>query len=407
MNSGQQRWNKRLLRRTTRQLQPIDSSERFPLFSALASAQAVARPQQPEECPYTLNQLTHKKDTMTDFFSNRDLADQWQIRMSRRGPSVGSWFGKLLLSSVFTCAILGASAPTWTYAQDPGLLDVQTDADNDGLPDALVNEVNAIARAADPMGAIKELVSRLPYSKETLALQQQAEALYGQLTEKSEPTEAEQINTKIQDLGEQMMKDPNYAKTVESLQTMFQPPEATEYSTQAISFSGLQRGDIILQKDFLFIPAYFYAMWFSHAGNFHGNGLSYESHAPGVELRAVADVYQGGYQFVAIYRSQHSAAAVTGALNFAENRYGTNRSTPYNYFFPNKWTDQALYCSQLTWKIHLQTGVDLDSQAWQYQLFLASRYGWWVIPAIGLPAVAPDEISFSPNLTLIRAGYSW
>jgi len=326
------------------------------------------------------------------------------------GQKQSNKLGKLLLSGMLTCAILGAGAPRWTYAQErtPGLLiDVQTDADKDGLPDALVTAVYAVAKAGDPMAAIKDVVSRLPYSDETHALQQKAEALHAQLTEKSDAAEAEQINAEIQDLTEQMAKDPNYTKTVEALQSMFQPPETAAVSPQAISFSGLQRGDIILQKDFLFLPGYLYAMWYGHAGNFHGNGLSYESHAPGVELRAVADVYQQGSQYVGIYRSRRPAADVAGALNSAENRYGTNRSTPYNYFFPNKWTDQALYCSQLTWKIHLQTGVDLDSQAWQYQLFLASRYGWWVIPAIGLPAVAPDEISLSPNVTFIRGGYSW
>ncbi len=312
-------------------------------------------------------------------------------------------------------------APSAVHAGGPPI-DLRKDANRDGIPDALVAEVDRIARSQDQMAAIADFVSRLPYSPRTRALQREAERLQMQMAEVKSDEEARQILEKLRALSNEMMADPNYARTIQSLTVLLASPNAREggdipiktgamtegaVSTASVNWGALQRGDIMLVRSglwdwFMFI----YAMWYSHAGNYDGNGLVYESNTDGVRLKPLSNWQQPG-QYIGLGRdNKRSIAEVQSAVDWAKGFYGTDGRTPYNYFYPDKWTDSRLYCSQLTWKIHKHIGVDLDSNAWQYQLWIAARWGWWAVVLVSIPAVAPDEIGLDGDVTFYSTGWN-
>ncbi|MFN3763794.1 MAG: YiiX/YebB-like N1pC/P60 family cysteine hydrolase [Anaerolineae bacterium] len=313
--------------------------------------------------------------------------------------------------------LLTIAAPSAVHAGGPPI-DLQKDVNRDGIPDALVVEVDRIARSSDQMAAIASFVSRLPYSPRTRALQQEAERLQAQMAGVKSDEEARQILEKLRALSDEMMADPNYARTVQSLMVLLAPPNVRKegdlliksegaVSTASVNWSSLRRGDIMLVRSglwdwFMFI----YAMWYSHAGNYDGNGLVYESNTDGVRLKPLSKWQQPG-QYIGLGRdNKRSAAEVQAAMDWAKGFYGTDGRTPYNYFYPDKWTDSRLYCSQLVWKIHKHIGVDLDSNAWEYQLWIAARWGWWAVAAVSIPAVAPDEIGLDGDVTFYSTGWN-
>ena len=314
-----------------------------------------------------------------------------------------------LVSVCLVLILVAALAPSvWAGAPT---IDLQTDANRDGIPDALAAEVDRVARSPDKLAAIAELVKRLPYAPETRALQERAAQLQARLARAQDDQEAQRILGELRSLGEQMMADPNYARTVQSLTTMFAPssgrPAPAGGSPSSVRWGDLRRGHIMLVRSglwdwFMFI----YAMWYSHAGNYDGNSLVYESNTDGVRLKPLSKWQQPGQYIGLGYDNQRSEADVQGALNWAEGFYGTDGRTPYNYFYPDKWTDSRLYCSQLTWKIHNHLGVNLDSNAWQYQLWIAARWGWWAVYAVSLPAVAPDEVGLDGDVTMYSTGWN-
>ncbi|MCX7855023.1 MAG: YiiX/YebB-like N1pC/P60 family cysteine hydrolase, partial [Anaerolineae bacterium] len=277
--------------------------------------------------------------------------------------------------------LVAAAIPSAVHAGSSPPIDLQKDADRDGIPDALAMEVSRIAYSPDPTAAIASFVNRLPYSPRTRALQQEAERLQAQMAKAKSDEEARQILEKMRALSEEMMADPNYARTIQSLTALLVAPDARKaggfpvktsegmsggtVSTSSVNWGSLQRGDIMLVRSglwdwFMFI----YAMWYSHAGNYDGNGLVYESNADGVRLKPLSKWQQPG-QYIGLGRNnKRSADQVQAALDWAKGFYGTDGQTPYNYFYPDKWTDSRLYCSQLTWKIHNRLGVDVDSNAW-------------------------------------------
>jgi hypothetical protein len=325
-----------------------------------------------------------------------------------RDPSSITRIGRLLLIGMLICTALSLRAPTHAHAAQLSsgpTLNLAVDQNNDSIPDELAAAVDVVAKADDKEAAIKDLVSRLPYSDETRALQEQAEALHKQLAETTDPAEAERISGEIEALTKQMEADPNYVIAIEALTTMFAPEP--KVSTQAVDWGRLKRGDILLHRDYsVWAP---YAMKYNHTGNYHGYGLVYESEEHGVLLQSLAENWQGGNKFTAFaYNNVYGqeSSQVINALFRRELQYGENGRTRYNFIFPDKWTDARLYCSQLTWKIHKLTGVDLDSNAWSYQLFIASRFGWGAVLFVTNPAVAPDEIALSPFVTIYHSGWA-
>lgn len=302
-------------------------------------------------------------------------------------------------------------ALTPTARADGPSIDLRRDSNRDGIPDALVVEVNRIARSPDKMAAIADLVNRLPYTPETRALQEKAAQLQARLAQVQDDQEARRILGELRALSEQMMADPNYARTIQGLTALF-VPQARQMETEgrgldSVRWGDLRRGHIMLVRSglwdwFMFI----YAMWYSHAGNYDGNNLVYESSTDGVRLKPLSRWQQPGQYIGLGYDNKRTEAQVQAALDWAKGFYGTDGRTPYNYFYPDKWTNSRLYCSQLTWKIHNHLGVNLDSNAWQYQLWIAARWGWWAVYAVSLPAVAPDEVWLDGDVTMYSTGWN-
>ena len=342
-------------------------------------------------------------------------------------------------------------------------IDLQQDANRDGTPDRLVEAVKRIESAQDKDAAIKEFLSRLPYSPETRALQQQAEPLHQQMAQAQNDTQARAIADRLRSLEQRMMTDPNYARTSEALRKMFVPSEVNSSNTTAsriesdeserslasksyndksktltafaapshakdgvnsdirrnpnavppagqqmaaVNWGSLRRGYIMLVRSgWLPWTAFVYAMTYTHAGNYDGYNQVYESNSDGVRLKPLSN-WQQKNNYVALgFDKQRNTGQVEGALNWAKGKYGTNGRTPYNYNFANKSTDSKLYCSQLTWKIHKNIGVDLDSNHWSYLTYISAKWGLAGL-AVGRAGVAPDEVALSSNVTLYSKAWN-
>lgn len=320
-----------------------------------------------------------------------------------------------------------------------GAIDLTKDADGDGLPDELeagVNEARAIASGGDPnqldddelapfAAVIMDLADRLPLSARTRGDQRQILELTAEL-DTARPRKARQILRRIGRRERDLRKDPNLEKVMEDLDRMLGPATADDGTAAGIpaavvptrrpaptrkpAFEQLQRGDVMLLRSrgsFLF-P---WTVYYSHAGTYDGNNMVYESLGSGVQLGPLQHWKERGTG-VGLGRSNKSSPAqVVAALQQAESRYGTNKKTPYNFFFPNKTRDDAIYCSQLTWKIHKSLGVDLDSNDWRWfaevglkNLYLGPGGLAALIPTVLIPAVAPDEVYYSRNVSFYSRG---
>jgi Permuted papain-like amidase enzyme, YaeF/YiiX, C92 family len=321
----------------------------------------------------------------------------------------------------------------------PGAIDLTKDADGDGLPDELetgVDAARAIASGGDPnqldddeldpfAAVIMDLADRLPLSARTRKDQRHILELTAELNTAG-PRKARRILRRIGRREGELLKDPNLELVMKSLDQMLGPATADDGTAAGIpaavvptrrpaptgkpAFEQLQRGDVMLLRSrgsFLF-P---WTVYYSHAGTYDGNNMVYESLGSGVQLGPLQHWKERGTR-VALGRSTKSSQPqVVAALDQAKSRYGTNKKTPYNFLFPNKTRDDAIYCSQLTWKIHKSLGVDLDSNDWRWflQVGLKNIYATPVgigtlIPTVLIPAVAPDEVYYSPNVSFYSQG---
>ncbi len=118
-----------------------------------------------------------------------------------------------------------------------------------------------------------------------------------------------------------------------------------------------------------------YKVWWGHTGVYDGDDFIYESIDTGVELRNFPnnwltngnDIWQGRA------RKSELRPRVVTSLDSAKAKYGTDGSTPYNFNFVDKTTDEALYCSQLAWKIYQDVSLDIDSNNPNYANALALK----------------------------------
>lgn len=110
-----------------------------------------------------------------------------------------------------------------------------------------------------------------------------------------------------------------------------------------------------------------------------------------------------------------TAAQRAAAVDSLKAQYGDG-VTPYNWIFTNKTRDDALYCSQLVWKMfknHISPAADqkdLDSNSATYASWLVGRYGAVGVTGIATASVlansmvAPDEIALHASVTLYHEG---
>ena len=345
---------------------------------------------------------------------------QWQFdprrRVARSGRSAAIYAGRALLTISIAFGALGAQPLGYAHAaSDVQPFDLSVDKDKDGVPDELSLAVQTVLSAEGNEAqttALADLYKRLPYSEETRALQDQAGRLQQELEATEDPKQAEQLIEEIRATGERMSQDEQYVTTMKALDTLLKPDESKGGDDQphlmSIPWNQGQAGDVLGQLDLLSFPTYLYAMNVGHTGNCYNDGCQQilESLSQGVILRsrtAEGSAWQGWGKKILIMRdNQVAQSTIVDKMVARKNRHVN--VTPYNYIFIDKETNDRLYCSQLTWKIHKDAGVNLDSNHPAYYLYITARWGW-LIGLATIPAVAPDEVVLSPKLNLI--GWGW
>lgn len=330
-----------------------------------------------------------------------------------------------MLFNIISSAASPQGAPASITTSSP--IDMQTDANGDHLPDALVAELQRLEAQyshdlsegvdKEALAAIAALSSRLPHAQSTRTAQAQAADLLAQLAAASDPAEQRALAQQVdQVLAQAEALDPTYHLAMATAAQLtgdklgIQPdtgPDTESGTAQTIAtgpdFSQLKRGDILLIRGGDIYLNWIYAQHYSHAGIYDGNGFVYESNPDGLRLKPLAEWQQPGH-LVALGRNNRlSSEQVQAALDWAEMSYKTNGSTHYNHDIPDKWVADKLYCSQLVWRINQKAGVNLDSNDFWYLAWMAMRLGPPGVE-LAIPAVLPDEIALSDNITIYSAG---
>lgn len=331
------------------------------------------------------------------------------------------------------------------------MLDLEWDADGDGIPDELFVAVDHLFTQMEQAGdtpatraALLDLQARLPYAAETRALQQEGAALLTQLLTEDDPARQRELHAQMAALEARMLTDPHYARVMDALPLILAArrdaaeaapePAAAIRSDYAVFLpvvirgsSGTggtpsgppagftpRKGDIFLvngsgSSSGLSWTDFVYKVWWGHTGVYDGDDFIYESIDTGVELRNFPnnwltsgnDIWQGRAK-----KSELRPKVVT-SLDSAKAKYSTDGSTPYNFNFVDKTTDEALYCSQLAWKIYQDVGLDIDSNNPNYANALALKWAGklppFIIQQIAQAAVAPDEIFLDSDMITITA----
>lgn len=331
----------------------------------------------------------------------------------------------------------------------PVPIDLVTDKNADNVPDELALVVHKLMSKADVVNpgvldpeeepaffeAIKEIGSRLPFSDETIRNLERYNALTHRYETVATEEELTDLMAQISEVDDKLMTDSNYRRFQEALNIMpeLNPVESAEDSATVNAavagrghpadptaaavaagkdgFDRLERGDVMLVhsgKGGYFFP---WAWHFTHAGNYNGNNQVYESVGSGVRVQNIQE-WKGKKRYAFASSKKRSRAAVENSLNQAQARYGIDGRTKYNFVFPNKQTDEKLYCSQLVWKIHKSLGDDVDSNSLKWFALISLKnspvYFWnppaalaanaVLIQTVLKPAVAPDEIYYASNV---------
>ncbi len=308
-------------------------------------------------------------------------------------------------------------------AQPPGqpgepsaIIDFKTDANGDHLPDALVTEIQRLAAKFDhdltegndseALSLIRALSSRMPHAQGTRDVQKQAAALLAKQAAADDPLEKEKLAKEIEQLlGEAEKADPTYQAAMATVEKLAGDKFVTQAGQvqEAPDFGQLQRGDILFTRGDNTYLNWVYAQRYSHAGIYDGNGMVYESNPDGLRLKPLTDWQEPGHLVALARPTKMSGEQVQAALDWAEAAFKTDGSTHYNHDIPDKWAENKLYCSQLVWQINKHAGVDLDSNDFWYMVWISARLGPLGVD-LAVPAVLPDEVALSDNITIYSSG---
>lgn len=218
------------------------------------------------------------------------------------------------------------------------------------------------------------------------------------------------------DMQHQSFSDWQYA--VEMIQKLINDQYLTKKMNMA-TYGKLQKGDIMLRrtgyfgcKQWVIVPlCKYWAFMYEHAGVYYGYHpmgflTVYESsNIGGVQFKTI-NTWKTRNTYVGIYRGYVSPSKIATTFQNLIAKYGQNGKTPYNYNLFNKYTDSALYCSQLVWKFYLMMGIDLDSNNPLYGAWLRLQYGDLISSYAVQHAVAPDEIGLSTKIYRVANGWN-
>lgn len=372
-----------------------------------------------------------------------------------------------LLASVLLLSFVLGVTPASATAQDTApaaAFDLQTDADANGLPDALEAEVQRIEGIATSMqsastseadqfsslaAALGEMDQKLPYSAQTRVLQGKLNQLQAAYMEAGDESTALGIRQEMDAVEAALWQDSNYRTVIQSLEKMLIDPQtglapvkpvsayrfhqylpavasggeaftatgadeaktaqlgvSSTEATQGVSWSQLWRGDVMLVRSgWLPWNAFVYCMWYCHAGVYDGNNFVYESNTDGVRLKALSQWKKSGQYVGLAYNRYTSYSQDRAALDWAKGKWRTNGTTKYNYAFWDKGTDSKLYCSQLVWKINKRNNYDLDSNNWTYLMWVYARWNYAGYATVWY-AVAPDEVARDGDLYIYSGAWN-
>jgi uncharacterized protein YycO len=185
-------------------------------------------------------------------------------------------------------------------------------------------------------------------------------------------------------------------------------------------YNRLQKGDVLLRRTGLqgcklvvVVPlCQFWAFMYEHSGIYYGKRLNgdlmvYESTSNGGVQFLPLKTWKDRSLYVGIHRSAIDVYRIAAIFEQLINKYGYRGQTPYNFNLANKYTDKALYCSQLVWKFYLMLGMDVDSNDPMYAAWLRLMYGNTVGNYVSANAVAPDEVGLTSKLFRVAAGWNY
>lgn len=181
----------------------------------------------------------------------------------------------------------------------------------------------------------------------------------------------------------------------------------------------LEVGDILLSHDlggmYAFENLLFQGYW-THAGIYNGCGKITESYGtkdcdswwkvwtclsdePGVVTKDIEDSGFWSASDWAILRAKSNGGKRDAAVTYAKAQEGKK----YNWNYPDKWTTDKFYCSQLVWRAYKEQDIDLDSNRGAINALTKWVGPWGVADAAGvIAAVPPDDIYFDDDVTVIK-----
>jgi len=184
-------------------------------------------------------------------------------------------------------------------------------------------------------------------------------------------------------------------------------------------YNRLQKGDVLLRRTGLqgcklmvVVPlCQFWAFMYEHSGIYYGKRLNgdlmvYESTSNGGVQFTNVNTWKSRSFYVGIHRSAIDVNRIAAIFEQLVNKYGYRGQTRYNFNLANKYTDKALYCSQLVWKFYLMLGINVDSNDPMYAAWLRLMYGNTVGNYVSANAVAPDEVGLTSKLFRVAAGWN-
>jgi len=156
--------------------------------------------------------------------------------------------------------------------------------------------------------------------------------------------------------------------------------------------------------------------YWTHAGIYNGCGTITESSGsvscdswweiwtclsdePGVETKPIEDSGFWSAPDWAILRTDLGDSDKRAAVTYAADQ----DPKKYNWIFPDKWTEDKFYCSQLVWRSYEKQGVDLDSNQGALNALLRWVGPWGVADAAAVAAaVPPDDIYYDSDVRLVK-----
>ena len=347
-------------------------------------------------------------------------------------------------------------------------IDMETDDDGNGIPDEFEREFRAMGASmmnldssamdfTDVYGSeaykvMRDFYERLPISEQTKQALDERATTFQDLAAMDSPRDQKNALDGILEEDKELLRDDAvYMEVAEYVREIGLRDAAAASGDNADGSDGVpsehglgvgerrvtsswwdkyedefnREGDIILLdsrgsggQGGSFTPLY--VMDWSHVGLYSGDGFVFDSYPghcsgdadndDGVALRPLDEYFyvDGNEIMYAQLATSSWRASETGALEDAEDRYGTECETPFTQNPFDMSSDDKFFCSKLVWRVYENNSdhpVNVNSNSWFYYVWLANHagdsgtgLGWWLAGIVLFGTVAPDEIARDGDL---------